>query len=55
MYPAGLTYRVGGCPDGGKDLTCSSWRGIATHNDNEDDNNRHCRGLVISDNVATTP
>ena len=34
MYPAGLTCRVGGRPDGGKDLTCPLWRGITTHNSN---------------------
>ena len=32
MYPAGLTCRVGGRPDGGKDPTCPLWRGITTHN-----------------------
>ena len=31
MYPAGLTCRAGGRPDGGKDPTCPLWRGIATH------------------------
>ena len=32
MYPAELTCRVGGRPDGGKDPTCSLWKGITTHN-----------------------
>ena len=32
MYSAGLTCPVGGRPGGGKDPTCPSWRGIATHN-----------------------
>ena len=31
MYPAGLTCRVGGRPDGGKDPTCPLWRGITTY------------------------
>ena len=31
MYPAGLTCRVGGRPDGGKDPICPLWRGLATH------------------------
>ena len=31
MYSTGLTHRVGGCPDGGKDPTCPLWRGITTH------------------------
>ena len=31
MYPAGLTCRVGGRPDEGKDPTCPLWRGITTH------------------------
>ena len=34
MYPAGLTCRVGGRPDGGTDPTCPLWRDIATHNNN---------------------
>ena len=31
MDPAGLTCRVCGRTDGGKDPTCPLWRGIATH------------------------
>ena len=31
MYSTGLTCRVGGRPDGGKDPTCPLWKGITTH------------------------
>ena len=32
MYPAKFTCLVSGRPEGGKDPTCPSWRGIAAHN-----------------------